>query len=156
MQNYSATNPIKCSKRNIPRLKIHLNPSSKCKYVFPQTRNSPSLYSWETVNLGLSAQMENGIKRITGGINSVQVFARGCARCSENIIRQNYNSEGAETTHLPLYFTHQPWIFIERTDAETPILWSPDMKSLLIWKDPNAGKDWRRKEKGAAEDEMIR
>ena len=52
----------------------------------------------------------------------------------------------------------QSWVFIRRTDvkAETPILWSPDVKSLLIWKDPNAGKDWRRKEKGAAEDEMIR
>ena len=39
---------------------------------------------------------------------------------------------------------NQSWIFIGRTDAEakTPILWSPDAKSWLIWKDPNAGKDW--------------
>ena len=39
---------------------------------------------------------------------------------------------------------NQPWIFIGRTDveAETPILWPPDMKSCLIWKDPDAGKDW--------------
>jgi len=35
----------------------------------------------------------------------------------------------------------QPWIFIERTDAETPILWSPDAKSRLMGKDPEAGKD---------------
>ena len=35
-------------------------------------------------------------------------------------------------------------------------LWSPDVKSQLIEKDPDAGKDWRQKEKGAAEDEMIR
>ena len=45
---------------------------------------------------------------------------------------------------------NQPWIFIGRTDAEaeTAILWPPDAKSWLIWKDPDAGKDWRRKEKG--------
>ena len=42
------------------------------------------------------------------------------------------------------------WVFIRRTDAEaeTPILWPPDVKNWLIWKDPNAGKDWRQKEKG--------
>ena len=38
---------------------------------------------------------------------------------------------------------NQPWIFIGRTDAEAPVLWSPDVNSLLIEKDPNAGKDWR-------------
>ena len=45
---------------------------------------------------------------------------------------------------------NQPWIFIERTDAETelPILWPPDAKSWLIWKDPDAGKDWGQVEKG--------
>ena len=43
---------------------------------------------------------------------------------------------------------NQSWIFIGRTDAETPILWLPDAKSWLIWKDPDAGKDWRQKEKG--------
>ena len=50
------------------------------------------------------------------------------------------------------------WIFIGRTDveAETPILWPPDVKSWLIWKDPNAGKDWRQEEKGLTEDEMVR
>ena len=52
---------------------------------------------------------------------------------------------------------NQSWIFIERTDAEaeTPILWPPDVKSWLIGKDPNAGKDWGQKEKGATEDEMA-
>ena len=51
----------------------------------------------------------------------------------------------------------QSWVFIGRTDveAETPILCSPDVKSWLIGKDPDAGKDWRQKEKGAAEDEMV-
>ena len=48
-------------------------------------------------------------------------------------------------------------MFIGRTDveAETPILWPPDAKSWLIWKDPDAGKDWRREEKGTTEDEMV-
>ena len=48
------------------------------------------------------------------------------------------------------------WIFFGRTDAEaeTPILWPPDAKSWLIWKDLDAGKDWRQ-EKGTTEDEMV-
>ena len=51
----------------------------------------------------------------------------------------------------------QSWVFIGGTDveAETPILWPPDGKSGLIWKDPDAGKDWGQEEKGTAEDEMI-
>ena len=51
----------------------------------------------------------------------------------------------------------QPWIFIGRTDAEVeaPILWPPDVKSWLIEKDPDAGKDWKQKEKGTAEDKMV-
>ena len=50
----------------------------------------------------------------------------------------------------------QSWVFIKRTDveAETPILWPPDAKSWLIWKDPDAGKDWRQKKKRTIEDEM--
>ena len=45
---------------------------------------------------------------------------------------------------------NQSWMFTGRTDveAETPILWPPDAKSWLIWKDTDAGKDWRREEKG--------
>ena len=53
---------------------------------------------------------------------------------------------------------NQLWIFIGRTDAETeaPILWPPDLKSQLIGKDPDAGKDRKQKEKGAVEGEMVR
>ena len=52
---------------------------------------------------------------------------------------------------------NQSWIFVGRTDAEaeTPIAWPPDAKNLLIWKDPDAGKDWRREEKGTTEDDMV-
>ena len=58
---------------------------------------------------------------------------------------------------LPYPKGNQSWIFIGRTDAEaeTPILWSPDVKKLLIRKDPDAGKNWRQEEKGITEDEMV-
>ena len=53
---------------------------------------------------------------------------------------------------------NQSWIFLGRTDAEAevPIFWPPDVKSQLIGKDPDAGKDQRQKEKRAEEDEMVR
>ena len=52
---------------------------------------------------------------------------------------------------------NQFWIFLRRTDAEAeaPVLWPTDVKSRFIKKDPDAGKDWRQKEKRAAEDEMV-
>ena len=52
---------------------------------------------------------------------------------------------------------NQSWIFIGRTDgeAETPIIWPPDVKNWLIGKDPDAGKDWGQEEKGMIEDEMV-
>ena len=51
---------------------------------------------------------------------------------------------------------NQSSIFIGRTDAEVeaPILWPPDVKNWLIWKDPDAGKDWRQEEKGTTQDEI--
>ena len=50
---------------------------------------------------------------------------------------------------------NQPCIFIGRTDAEAPILWTPDANSQLIGKDPDAGKHRRLEEKGMREDEMV-
>ena len=49
------------------------------------------------------------------------------------------------------------WIFMGRTDpkAEIPILWPPDSKNWLIWKDSDTGKDWRQEDKGMTEDEMV-
>ena len=51
----------------------------------------------------------------------------------------------------------QSWVFTRGTDvkAETPILWPPDVESWLIWKDPDAGKDWGQEKKGVTEDEMV-
>ena len=52
---------------------------------------------------------------------------------------------------------NQSWIFLWRTDAEAeaPILWPPDVKNRIIWKDPDAGKVWRWEEKGMIEHEMV-
>ena len=52
---------------------------------------------------------------------------------------------------------NQSWIFIGSTDAEAaiPIFWSPDVKNCLIWKAPDAGKEWRQEEKETTEDEMF-
>ena len=52
---------------------------------------------------------------------------------------------------------NQSWVLIGMTDfeGETSILWSPDVKSWLIWKDPEAGKEWGLEEKGTAEDEIV-
>ena len=51
----------------------------------------------------------------------------------------------------------QSWVFTGRTDveAEIPTFWPPDAKNWLIWKNPDAGKDWRWEEKGTTEDEMV-
>ena len=52
---------------------------------------------------------------------------------------------------------NKSWVFIGRIDveAETPVLWPPDVKSWLIWKDPDAGKDWGQEEKRMTEDKMV-
>ena len=52
---------------------------------------------------------------------------------------------------------NQSWIFIGKTDpeAETPILWLSDVKNWLLWKDRDAGKDWRQEEKETTEDEIV-
>ena len=52
---------------------------------------------------------------------------------------------------------NQSWIFIGRTDpeADTPILWPPNVKSWVLGKYPDAGKDWRQEEKGTTEDKMV-
>ena len=52
---------------------------------------------------------------------------------------------------------NRSWVFIGRTnvEAKTPIFWPPDVKSWLIWKDPDVGKDWRQEEKGMTEHEVV-
>ena len=64
----------------------------------------------------------------------------------EQILESPLDCKDIQLVHLK---GNQSWMFIGRTDAEakTPILWPPDAKNWLIWKDPNAGKDWRQKQK---------
>ena len=70
----------------------------------------------------------------------------------------SWESLGLHKEIQPIHPKGDPsWVFIGRTDveAETPILWPPGVKSWLIWKDPDAGKDWGKEEKGTIEDEMA-
>ena len=57
----------------------------------------------------------------------------------------------------PVHFKDQPWDFFGRNDAkaETPVLWPPHVKSWLIGKDSDAGRNWGQEEKGMTEDEMA-
>ena len=73
--------------------------------------------------------------------------------CQRRLLRVPWTAERSEQSILK----EISWVFIRRTDveAETPILWPPDAKSWLIWKDPDAGKDWRQKDKGMTKDEMA-
>ena len=73
----------------------------------------------------------------------------------ENTLENPLGSKEIQPVHPK---GNQSWIFIGRIDAkaEIPILWPPDPKNWLIWRDPDAGKDWRREEKGTTEDEMVR
>ena len=69
----------------------------------------------------------------------------------------SWESLGVQGDQTSQSKVNQSWIFIRMTDveAETPILEPPDAKSWLIWKDPDAGKDWRQEEKGTTEDEIA-
>ena len=72
--------------------------------------------------------------------------------CWRRLLRVPWTARRSNQSILKM----KSWVFIGRTDAEaeTPILWPPDAKSWLIWKDPDAGKDWGW-EKGMTEDEMV-
>ena len=73
----------------------------------------------------------------------------------ENSLESPLNCKEIQPAHPK---GNQSWIFIGGTvvEAETSILWPPDAKNWLIWKDPDAGRDWRQEEKGMTEDEMVR
>ena len=72
----------------------------------------------------------------------------------EKTLESPLDSKEIQPVHLK---GNQSWIFTGRTDAdaETLILWLPDAMNWLIWKDPDAGKDWRWEEKGTTENEMA-
>ena len=72
----------------------------------------------------------------------------------EKTLESPLDYKGIQTVHPK---GNQPWILIRKIDAEaeTPILWPLDVKSQLIGRDPDAGKDWGQEEKGMTEDEMV-
>ena len=72
--------------------------------------------------------------------------------CSRRLFESPLNSKEIQPVDPK---GNQFWIFIGRTEAETPILWPPDAKNQLIGKEPDAEKDWRWEEKGTTEDEMV-
>ena len=107
--------------------------------------------------------------------NMLSRFVRGflprskCLLMSAVTVCSYFGVQENKTFHsfhfIPIYLPwpvnpkgNQSWIFIGRTDAEseTPILWPLDAKNWLTGKYPDAGKDWRRKEKRSIEDEMVR
>ena len=67
---------------------------------------------------------------------------------SRDIANKGPSSQGYGFSSGHVWMWELDWIFIGRTDVETPILWPLDTKSWLIWKDPDVGKDWRQEEKG--------
>ena len=77
-----------------------------------------------------------------------------CTVVLEKTLESLLNCRKIQTVHPK---GDQSWVFIGRTDvkAESPILWPPDAKSWLIWKDPEVGKDWGQEEKRMTEDEMV-
>ena len=72
--------------------------------------------------------------------------------CWRRLLRVTWT---ARRSNQLIWRKNQLWIFIGRTDAEAPILWTPDVKSWFIEKDPDAGKDWRQEEKGMTEVELV-
>ena len=74
--------------------------------------------------------------------------------CWRRLMRVPWTARGSS---LSILKEIPSWVFIGRTrvEAETPTLRPPDGKSWLIWKDSDAGKDWRQEEKGTTEDEMV-
>ena len=98
---------------------------------------------------------------VTNGCESCTIRKAECWRidafelwCWRRLLRVLWTARRSNQSILK---KNQSWIFIGKTDAEaeTPILWPPDMKSWLTRKDPDAGKDWRQEEKGMTEDEMF-
>ena len=80
--------------------------------------------------------------------------------CFQIVVLEKTLESPLDCKEIKLVITkgNKSWIFIGRTDAEAeaPILWPPDVKSWFTGKNPDAGKDWRQKEKRPAEDEMVR
>ena len=115
---------------------------------------------WATVNKGPSSQ---GYGFSSGHICMWELdYKEGWAQKNwcfwtvvlEKTIESPLGCKEIQPVHLK---GDQSWMFIGRTDAEaeTPVLWPPDVKSWLIGKDSDAGRDWGQEDKGTTEDEMA-
>ena len=165
---------IKIARRNINNLTyaddiILMAESEELKSLLMKVKE-------ESENIGLKLNIQKTKIMASGPITSWQIdrkimetvrdFIYGGSKittdgdCSHEIKRCLF-LEGKAMTNLDSILKsrdrNQSWRFIGRTDAEaeTPILRPPDVKNWLIWKDPDAGKDWRQEEKGMTEDETV-
>ena len=77
--------------------------------------------------------------------------------CSRSVVLKNTLESPLDSKEIKSVnpIRNQPWIFFGRTDAEDEVLWPSDVKSWLIGKDPDPGKDWREKAKRMTEGEMV-
>ena len=114
---------------------------------------------WETKNLNGSflVQFYQDVYTSLGELTMSDLSINWCFQIMmlKKTLESSLGCKEIKSIHLK---GNQSWIFIGRTDAEAeaPVLWPPDVKSQLIGKDPDAGKDWGQKKRRAAENEMVR
>ena len=108
----------------------------------------------ESEKVGLKLNIQKTKIMAAGPITSWQIDGETMETVAEWILESPLDCKEIQAVNPK---RDQSWIFIGRTDAEAenPILWPPDVKNWLIWKDPNSGKDWRQEEEGMTEDEMV-
>ena len=125
------------------------------KKSYDQPRQYLKMQRYYFANKGLSSQ-SYGFPVVMYGCESWTIEK---ARCFWTVVLEKTLESPLDCKEIqPVHPKgNQPWIFIGRIDAEaeTPVLWPPDGKNWLIWKDPDAGKDWRQEEKGSTEDETV-
>ena len=142
----------------------HILPLSKlkiCYFTVPSAKNLDSILKSRDITLPTSGPYS---KRYGFSSSHVQMWELDSKEgwvlknwyfqivVLENTLESSLNSKEIKPVNPQ---GNQPWIFIGRTDAKIPTLWPFDVKSRLIGKDPDAGKDWGQEEKGMPEDEMV-
>ena len=115
-------------------------PPASCWFMFPSSFQGHSLHC-------------RGLENSVGMGTEVQKLAGDVFNCG--VGEDSWESLGLQGDQTCQSKGSQSWIYIAKTDAETPILWPSDVKNWLIGRDPDAGKDWRREEKGRTENEMV-
>ena len=138
-------------------------PSPEKIHVFLWSLKYCSMKTWKQLKLFMDKWMDKDVVQIYKGILPSHRTEWNNVTCSnmdeprdypEKTLESPLDSKEVQPVHPK---GNQSWTFIGRTDAEAEILilWSPDAKNWLIWKDPDSGKDWRWEEKGTTEDEMV-